>query len=77
MCDSNYQELAMKTDLRIQTTRRFSPLYLTLRYRWDKKKDSGKEAAVLLEAELNDDNVGVANETYFMPGNLSDRLFLS
>jgi hypothetical protein len=33
-----------------------------------KKKDSGKETAGLLEAELNDDNIGVANETYFMPG---------
>lgn len=37
-----------------------------------KKKDSGKEGAGLLEAELNDDNIGVANETYFMPGNVSD-----
>jgi hypothetical protein len=36
-----------------------------------KKKESGKEAADLLEAELNDDNIGVANETYFMPGNVS------
>ena len=39
-----------------------------------KKKTSGKEAAGLLEAELDDDNIGVANETYFMPGNLPDRL---
>lgn len=34
-----------------------------------KKKDSGKETAGLLDDELNDDNIGVANETYFMPGN--------
>ena len=39
-----------------------------------KKKNSGKEAAGLLEAELDDDNIGVANETYFMPGNLPDPL---
>jgi len=41
-----------------------------------KKKDSGEEAAGLLEAELNDNNIGVANETYFMPGMYPIRLFL-
>ncbi len=34
-----------------------------------KKKDTGKDAAGLLEEDLNDDNIGVANATYFMPGN--------
>jgi len=44
-----------------------------------KKKDNAKDAAGLLEEDLNDDNVGVANETYFMPGksNVSDLPCLS
>lgn len=33
-----------------------------------KKKDTGKDVAGILEEDLNDDNIGVANETYFMPG---------
>lgn len=32
------------------------------------KRKDGREGAGLFEEELNDDNIGVANETYFMPG---------
>ncbi|KAF8966133.1 fungal-specific transcription factor domain-containing protein [Flammula alnicola] len=37
----------------------------------NRKKDRTKEAR-LTEEDLNDDNVGVANETYFMPGPATD-----
>ncbi|KAF8804042.1 hypothetical protein BYT27DRAFT_7194756 [Phlegmacium glaucopus] len=38
----------------------------------NRKKDKPKEGAALSEEDLNDDNVGVANETYFMPGPATD-----
>ncbi|KAF9524196.1 fungal-specific transcription factor domain-containing protein [Crepidotus variabilis] len=37
-----------------------------------KKKDATKDIAGISEEDLNDDNVGVANETYFMPGPATD-----
>ncbi|KAG2018650.1 priB protein, variant 3 [Coprinopsis cinerea AmutBmut pab1-1] len=37
-----------------------------------KKKDISKDAVAIAEEDFNDDNVGVANEGYFMPGPATD-----
>jgi hypothetical protein len=40
-----------------------------------KKKDKGgRNGKTISEEDLNDDNVGIANETYFMPGAFSQRV---